>query len=596
MSTESQFSEFDLLIGEKGENGCYPVRASSSKGERTSRFLSPYEGTRLTEVVEQLERGVGDQVFLETVGNTLFDALFSEGVRDLYLETIGDVKDGHLRLRLHIDQPELRALPWELLHYRGKGFLAVSGKIHVMRYLDVHQPKPFLVDERPLRILVAWANPTGYAHLSAIEEVDHICQALGSLQDPEMVTLVQLPEASLSDLAALLNDYHPHVFHYIGHGSLDLGKGALFLIDKHGDAHPVDDATLGQLLGSNDVRLAFLNACLTGREPPGRSLPSSRTAFLGVGPALIQAGLGAVVAMQFTVADSLACAFTEEFYRGLVSFHSLDVCVTRARQALWSLEATGRGGWVNPVLFMRSPNGVLLNLGDSVGIEFDHYPESLRMVARDLSWRWRRVSPQDSKIQDLARKLLNTFKDIIAECGVVEEQLNKLQIALDPYSSLMELLVSNKRNIFDMHSPLPRTLLNIYVDSLDRSWQEIDYRLAAIHKELQKAHIYVGSTRCVIKDRKTFGDRDWDAKLQTLRWDIQNKQEELGRLLDTNSADSVNRIRDALTSLYPFVLEFQEELDKKVDAAMKEVPAIVEEMTLWSKKTGGLEKCQTNPA
>ena len=80
------------------------------------------------------------------------------------------------------------------------------------------------------------------------------------------------------------------------------GRGVLLLEGDQGYADPLAGKTLGILLRASRVRLAVLNACLSGRETshPLAPLPGGaggggiggglRAAFLGVGPALVDAG------------------------------------------------------------------------------------------------------------------------------------------------------------------------------------------------------------------------------------------------------------------------------------------------------------------
>jgi CHAT domain-containing protein len=76
--------------------------------------------------------------------------------------------------------------------------------------------------------------------------------------------------------------------------------GSLAFEDEHGDADLISGRTLGTLFKNTSARLAVLNACQSAQNA------QNAQAFTGVGPALVDAGLPAVVAMQFIVGDQSA--------------------------------------------------------------------------------------------------------------------------------------------------------------------------------------------------------------------------------------------------------------------------------------------------
>jgi hypothetical protein len=65
------------------------------------------------------------------------------------------------------------------------------------------------------------------------------------------------------------------------------------------------------------------------------------------------------VAMQFEISDEAAITFAGEFYSALAEGVPVDAAVAEARKAIY---ATNDVEWATPVLYMRSPNGVLFKL------------------------------------------------------------------------------------------------------------------------------------------------------------------------------------------------------------------------------------------
>jgi len=116
--------------------------------------------------------------------------------------------------------------------------------------------------------------------------------------------------------------------------------------------------TSGQVLGTflsdhRPLRLAVLNACEGGRS-------ANDDPFAGVAQTLIQQGVPAVVAMQFEITDRAAIAFSDDFYASLVLGLPVDVAVNEARKSIYAQPNATE--WATPVLYLRSPDGVLFEL------------------------------------------------------------------------------------------------------------------------------------------------------------------------------------------------------------------------------------------
>src|SRR5437763_8779823 len=126
------------------------------------------------------------------------------------------------------------------------------------------------------------------------------------------------------------------VFHFSGHGefpkSLAGGDAALIFADDQNQAFPVSSERLAGMLRGKGVRLAVLGACETGRR-------EGRNVWSGVASSLLRAGIPAVVAMQFTIDDKLAAAFSAAFYRSLTAGLTVDEAVAAGRSAI-RMEAT----------------------------------------------------------------------------------------------------------------------------------------------------------------------------------------------------------------------------------------------------------------
>jgi len=338
----------------------YVTLQTEQAGDATAPLRRTWSAEELTQWLLRLETGLVDGDLLTDVGRKLFRALFHDNLRDLYAQARGATRTG-LRLRLWFETPDLQALPWELLYDDGQEeFPALTGQALITRYLAVPQGKPPLVVEPPLRLLIVTARPTDQPDLNAQAEEAAIRQALDAPVRAGRVRIESLPHARPQSLRQALRDTRPHILHFIGHGMVRDRGGALILENERGRSHLLDASTLRVLLRRSDsVRLAVLNACLTARDAdPGRT-PDRQEAFLGVGPALVRAGLGAVVAMQFTASERAAHLFARDFYQTLARPEPVDLAVSRAREALMLEFGWERREWATPVLFLRAPDGVI---------------------------------------------------------------------------------------------------------------------------------------------------------------------------------------------------------------------------------------------
>jgi hypothetical protein len=114
-------------------------------------------------------------------------------------------------------------------------------------------------------------------------------------------------------------------------------------------------AMLARLLAATDqrqddkLRLVYLDSCATATRDTG-------DAFRGFAPALVRAGVPAVVAMQDLIEVRSGQAFSSAFYRQLLQHGQVDLACNEARGALLTARLPGAE---IPVLFMRLRNGLL---------------------------------------------------------------------------------------------------------------------------------------------------------------------------------------------------------------------------------------------
>lgn len=357
---------FTRVGSEQGIAAEYQVDATYGEGRTVgSRFRLPMSATRLEELVVNLGRsGIreiapDDQQLVEadaeTLGSELGNALFDDVIGPTYLEAqrLSAANDRGVRLTLSLGStPELLSIPWELL-YRRPRFLASQRHTPVVRYLEVGDvPAPLPIDG-PVRVLGVVASPAGLAPLDVEGERARVEQALGPMIDRGLVELEWCDPARRRSLRQCLADGTFHILHFVGHSDFDAnGDGFLYLIDRTGGPDPVNDSVLTALLGDQtSLRLVVLNSCKGART-------TLTDPFSGIATSLVALGLPAVVAMQFSISDDAAIAFSEELFTSLIGRqYPIDAAVSEARKAVFT--EVNEIEWATPVLFLRAVDAQL---------------------------------------------------------------------------------------------------------------------------------------------------------------------------------------------------------------------------------------------
>ena len=369
-----EYKDFEITILPPQE-GRFPVRVRSPAGDDQEVFSLPFSQEELAQLLADLsllvERGLGKEGRLESLGGRLFEALFSGRVRSLFDTSLGMIRsrpDVGLRVKLCMDPEEspevarLAGLPWEYLYrHDTREFLSLSMHTPLVRYLEVPRPAEPLPLEKPLRILFVLASPRDQPRLRVEEEKESINRALEQQRRAGEIEFefVEGPDTA-TKVRRKLEEQACHVVHFMGHGAFDpqSGKGQLCFEDKEGFTAPFSAAKLMTLLrDSPTVRLVFLNACRTAGVADEKG---QYDAFMGIAPALVLGGVTAVIAMQFPISDEAARVFSEELYTQLARGRPVDEAVSRARQAVrFGMEGQE---WGTPVLLMRAPEGKIFDL------------------------------------------------------------------------------------------------------------------------------------------------------------------------------------------------------------------------------------------
>jgi hypothetical protein len=326
----------------------------------------------MADIQEPLRDLEDKEIYVEDLipfGKQLMDRLLPDGpLRDHLVNAVKNLSpDQGLRLRLQISDPVLQQLPWEYSYLKihegnedRNHFLVVDPRISLVRHVPLDQPLPDLqpADPHNLHLLAVFASPASpdFKTLRLKTESGVLERALGDF-NVEGVKIEWKPflvDATLDDLNnALLQK--PSLFHFSGHGQFKErdDQGSLVLLkdkqDKAPDFLPADD--LAKKLRAAGVRLAVLGACESSRI-------QGKSPWTSIAPALVAAGIAAVIAMQYEVEDDKAILFDQAFYSALAAGLTVDEGVSIGRLAV--LEKSSEKGveWGVPTLYMRA-DGVL---------------------------------------------------------------------------------------------------------------------------------------------------------------------------------------------------------------------------------------------
>lgn len=355
---KTTYRDFDLWIETPTAEG-YPLRArSETQGEARAWMKLDLMSESVQSYLEKLATWETDETFLIEFGAFLCDSLFAGNIESLFQRSLGEVlgQEGQgLRIRLRIDPPEISALPWEYLYSpEQKYFIGASKKTPLTRYLEVSQPIRALRTALPLKVLVVIP---GWSGLDTQKEKDILTEALDRLGDTVQLKYLE-GNVTRTTVADALLEARYHVFHFIGHGAFKDGQGYLLFNNESGGHDWISDDIFARFfLDKPRMKLAVLNAC------EGATVSLSKP-MVGMAPKLVERGIPAVIAHQYSVTDRAAICFAREFYRSLCvgsEVGRVDAAMAHARNQL-SIRFPAERSLGAPVLFMRAPNGLIFDI------------------------------------------------------------------------------------------------------------------------------------------------------------------------------------------------------------------------------------------
>ncbi|MCO6453032.1 MAG: CHAT domain-containing protein [Caldilineales bacterium] len=379
----STFIDFDLRIRKAGDGYEVTAEATKADGKRTGQAgpealdwatLSDADFVEKVRRIREEPRSIKQADYAQ-VGDVLFTALFQKQIlrlfTGLYDNDVEPSSDAAMRLRLDIDEraPQVAVLPWEFLYWQGKQmYLATSAKTLLTRQLlnlDYGSIKPFDIKGTPNVLLVI----PRVGNLDTATERKIVVEALSKAGiTPKVLPEEEGGRVDVQMVSDELANGTYHILHFIGHGEFKEDYDGTFYgslrfnprnpIDEKDDESWVTHSQLQALFGpyADDLKLVVLNAC-KGSE----IAIESGKGFIGTAPAILKAGIPAVLAMQYKIKDDVAINFAQTFYNRLTAGRwagQVDAALTLARNSCF-LNFPDDRGFATPILYLRSEDGII---------------------------------------------------------------------------------------------------------------------------------------------------------------------------------------------------------------------------------------------
>jgi CHAT domain len=320
-------------------------------------------------------------------GKSLYKALFHGRLAEIWAATYTHARDLGRGVRLKIITPDapVALIPWELLCSPRGDYLCLSEATPLVRYFLVGKPRSPLLVRPPLRFLGV-LSAGGGERLDLARERALVDAELEPLRTRGLARVEWLEGPTKRQLLEAICREDWHVLHFAGHGTFDpkSSQGLLSMAPEGGGPEYLRATDLRMLLADRpSVRLVFLNSC-DGAVGGVNDLFSSTAALVA------EAGIPAVLAMQFPISDDVATTFAQRVYRRIAAGAPLERAFAEARKDVY---IGGSHEWATPVLFMRSAEGALLPALHSDASESPERPDVAGSRLSSASTQRRRLTP-----------------------------------------------------------------------------------------------------------------------------------------------------------------------------------------------------------
>lgn len=289
---------------------------------------------------------------MQSLGISLWNWVFEGVILSSWERSCGMAIGKHtkLHLRLEIRDPDLIALPWEIMQREaGTSAISLSQEILFSRTTSQVELLPTLRTEKTLKILLVLGDDHKLQldqEAQLLEKILLVAKSENTTANYAPCTVKTLVKPTPQKLTQELEQGIYNVFFYAGHGLQAPDGGLLFL----GNQRNISGLELAQVLTRAGVKLAVFNACWGARpaENNDRAIAGSSLAEV-----LIRHGVPAVLGMRDEIADEESYSFIQSFAQALRSHKSIDQAVAAARQELLTLYKFNQPAWTLPVLYLH---------------------------------------------------------------------------------------------------------------------------------------------------------------------------------------------------------------------------------------------------
>ena len=308
---------------------------------------------------------------MQHLGVNLWQWLFDGPIQSSVDQSLGIAmgQNKPLRLRLEIRDPDLIALPWEIMQPQpGRQAISLSQQILFSRTTSVVDPLPEGLDLDPSLQILLVLGQDDPSHLDpdSVSEPNSDDRLLQLQEEAEALKTIleqgasnldsfipsvpcqvdTLLRPSPAELIKQLENGEYNVFFYAGHGVPAPDGGLLFLQQNA----TLNGTELAQVLTRCLVKLAVFNTCWGAQPDQNAQQAIPRSSLAEV---LLHHGVPAVLAMRDSIADEEALSFIQVFAQSLADRLPVDQAVAIARQHLLTLYKFNQPAWTLPVLYMH---------------------------------------------------------------------------------------------------------------------------------------------------------------------------------------------------------------------------------------------------
>ncbi len=284
-------------------------------------------------------------------GRKLFDILFQDEIRDIYNQSL-EKTNRKLTIRLWIEPSNLVNVPWELLYDTINDYqISLVEKHRFARYQGHPKPELRLPVELPLRFLYIISRPIDLQTIATSTVFNKVWTNLIEKLD-DNIDMDTCP-ANIEYFSRLLNRKTYHIIHFDGHSDFIENQGILYFENKEGKKAKLKVRDFALIIHNtiSNIKLIVLNTCRS-------AIKSSNVVHSSIASQLIQAGIPAVLSMQYNVRVDTAKKFMGEFYYSLANGKNLEEATVSARLKIKT--SNSYDDWFTPVLYMRTASGPIV--------------------------------------------------------------------------------------------------------------------------------------------------------------------------------------------------------------------------------------------